>query len=105
MKRNLMSRAARMSLAKRRMRCVKSLRRSRLGLMAQTMSLIVSTISREVLAIISSGSVTEAPSRPTRWFATSLRMAICERLAPMSSCRSVAMRVRTRSISRSRRTR
>ena len=46
-----------------------------------------------------------AGSDPADRRATSLRTAIRERLEPMSSCRSVAMRVRTRSSSSRRATR
>ena len=53
------------SLAKRRMRWERSLRWSRLGLMAQTMSLMESTSSREVLAMVESGVETE--TFPSTW--------------------------------------
>src|SRR5215471_4184308 len=72
--------------------------------MAHTMSLIESTNSLEVEAIVDSGLVTGTPLSAWRR-ATSLIMAICDRLEPMSSCRSVAIRVRTRSSSISRATR
>ena len=66
---------------------------------AHTMSLMELTRSRAVPEISVRASAVWSSYARVRSRATSLAMAIRERLAPMSSCRSVAMRVRTRSIS------
>ena len=71
--------------------------------MAQTMSLIAATDSREMRAIADSG-LSSCPS-PCCCLATSLRIAIFVRFAPMSSCKSVAIRVRMFATSNNRVTR
>ena len=99
------SREVKTSLANLLILFTSSLKRSLRGLMAQTMSLMASISSRDEAAMEDKDSPTlKFPSIAWRR-ATSLSIAINDRLAPMSSCRSAAMRVRTRSSSISRRTR
>ena len=88
-----------------RIRCTRSPRRSSVGLIAHTTSLMASTSSREVAAIFSTRSAMTGSFPSARDRAISLRMAICVRLEPMSSWRSVAIRVRIRSTSSRRATR
>ena len=109
-----MSRSVNSSSACWRILRVRSSSVSRAGLMAQTMSLIELTDSRAIRAIDTSGPPSAAMSSTAGdgpevertaivvCVATWLSSAMRVRLAPMSSCRSVAIRVRMLTMSSNR---